>query len=146
MRTLVAVLLATVMQAGAADKHHLSRVYIYTAESPSGTVTEEEQGRRDSVRDLREAMDRKKGITVVDNRESADVVVEVTGREKREGPSGGFGGASVTEFGDTIVRVRVKAGDAETEIKGIGQAYWGRAAKDAADRLMKWIVRQSTRS
>jgi hypothetical protein len=132
---------AAVQHERPADQPRGARVYIYTAESPSGGGSEEEQGRRDSVRDLRDAMAHKKGITLVDDRDRADVVVEVIGREKREGPEGGFGGKSVTQFGDTILRLRVKAGDAESEIKGIGQAYWGRAAKDAADRLTKWIAR-----
>src|SRR5438105_745511 len=140
---LVALLLAavTVHPAPAADKHGVVRLYIYTAESPSGTLTEEEQGRRDSVSDLRDAMRHKSGIVLVDDREQAQVVVEIIGREKRDGPEGGFGGRSMTQFGDTILRLRVKAGDDESEIKGIGQAYWSRAAKDAAERLTKWIRR-----
>ena len=144
MGFVVAVLfsLAAVQEHRPAEKHSSASVYIFTAESPSGEVGEEEQGRRDSVRDLRDALRHKKGITVVDTREDANVVIEVIGREKREGPQGGFGGKSVTEFGDTILRLRIKAGDAESEIKGIGQAYWNRAAKDAADRVMKWIARQ----
>src|SRR5262245_50906458 len=103
--------LAGVQDHRSAEKHQSTSVYIFTAESPSGEVSEEEQGRRDSVRDLREAMAHRKGITIVDTRGDADVVVEVIGREKREGPQGGFGGKSVTEFGDTILRLRVKSGD-----------------------------------
>ena len=143
MQAVFAVLVTAVMlhPAVPSEKNAGVRVYIYTAESSSGNVSDEEQGRRDSVRDLRDAMRHKSGIIIVDDRDQAQVVVEVIGREKREGPQGGFGGKSVTDFGDTILRLRVKAGVDETEIKGIGQAYWGRAAKDAADRLAKWIAR-----
>ena len=68
-----------------AQKRELKRNYI-------GLVSDEEQGRRDSLRDLRDAMRRKSGIVLVDDRDHAQVVVEVIGREKREGAQGGFGG------------------------------------------------------
>jgi len=144
VRIIVALLLVPLaaQPGGATDRHRVARVYIYTAESPSGVVSDEEQGRRDSLRDLRDAMRRKSGIVLVDDRDHAQVVVEVIGREKREGPQGGFGGKSVTEFGETILRLHVKAAEAEAEIKGIAQAYWSRAAKDAAERLTKWIRRE----
>jgi hypothetical protein len=67
--------------------------------------------------------------------------VEVVGREQRDAPVGGFGGTVITPPIETIVRLHVKFGDRETDIKGIGKAYWARAAKDAAERLVKWILR-----
>ena len=62
-------------------------------------------------------------------------------REKRDSPTGGFGGRTVTPLVETMLRIRVKFGDRDTEIKGVGQAYWSRAAKDAAERLGRWILR-----
>ena len=53
-----------------------------------------------------------------------------------------FGGKAVTRMGDTIIRLHVKSGDQESDLKGMGQGTWGRAAKDAADRVVKWIARR----
>lgn len=130
---------------GVGDGPAATRVYVYAARAPSGIVTEEEQGRLDSVRDLRDAIGRKSTIALVSDASEAQVVVEVLGREKRDMPVGGFGGAAVTPSGEMIVRLRVKFGEAQAEIKGVAQAYWGRAAKDAAERLLKWIARVAAR-
>jgi hypothetical protein len=54
---------------------------------------------------------------------------------------GGFGGKMITPLGDTIIRMHISSGDRESELKGMGQGTWGRAAKDAADRVLKWIAR-----
>ena len=119
------------------------RVFVYTAEAKGDVKTEEEQGRLDSVRDIREALGHSSKIALVSDASAAQVLVEVVGREKREAPVGGFGGTVVTPLVETIVRLHVKFGDHETEIKGIGKAYWARAAKDGADRLVKWIMRMA---
>ena len=103
------------------------------------TPTEEEQGRLDSVRDVREALGRKAGLVMVSSASGATVLVEVVGREKRDAAIGGFGGTTVTPQGETIVRLHLKYG--ETDIKGVAPGYWARAAKDAADRALKWIAR-----
>lgn len=131
--------------AGAAEKGPAVRVYVYTAPSASGTQTDEEKGRLDAVRDIRDALRRKSGITLVDDRSLADVVVEITDREQRDAGGGGFGGKMITPLGDTIIRLHVTSGGHEAEIKGMAQGTWGRAAKDAADRLMKWIARNTDR-
>ena len=62
-------------------------------------------------------------------------------REKRDAPIGGFGGTAVTPQGEMILRLHLKSGEHETDVKGVAPGYWGRAAKDAADRAMKWIAR-----
>ena len=71
----------------------------------------------------------------------ATVSVEVVEREKRDAPIGGFGGTAVTPQGEMILRLHLKSGEHEIDIKGVAPGYWGRAAKDAADRAMKWIAR-----
>lgn len=137
-----------VMTAGgwqAPDKNTTVRVYVFTATSASGQHTAEEQGRLDAVGDMRDALRRKKGITVVDNQSEASVLMEVLGREQRDEPGGAFGGKAITRMGDTIIRLRVKSGDEESDLKGMGQGTWGRAAKDAADRFMKWTARREPR-
>ena len=91
---------------------------------------------------MREALEKKKGITLVNSRASANLLIEVVGREQREEPGAAFGGKAVTRMGDTIIRLHLKSGGEESDLKGIGQGTWGRAAKDAADRIVKWIARR----
>jgi hypothetical protein len=117
------------------------RVFVFTAEAKSTPPSEEEQGRLDSVRDVRDALSHKAGLVIASDATEANVLVEVIAREKRDAGGGGFGGTSVTPLGETMVRVHLKYGEHETDIKGVAPGYWGRAAKDAADRAFKWIVR-----
>jgi hypothetical protein len=141
----VTMLLAMFAAAGlqGADKVTTVRAFVYTATGASGEHTAEEQGRLDAVGDLRDALSRKKGITLVNSRADANLFIEVLGREQREEPGGGpFGGKTITRMGDTIIRLHVKSGDEESDLKGLGQGTWGRAAKDAADRIVKWIARR----
>jgi hypothetical protein len=139
-RTLMAMLVMAALQGD--DKLTSVRAFVFTATSAGGQPTPEEQGRLDAVRDMREALEKKKGISLVADRACANLLVEVVGREQGEEPQGGFGGKSVTRMGDTIIRLHIKSGDAESELKGMGQGTWGRAAKDAADRIVKWIARR----
>jgi hypothetical protein len=138
------MLLAMFAAAGlqGADKVTTVRAFVYTATGASGEHTAEERGRLDAVRDLRDALGRKKGITLVDSRADANLFIEVLGREQREEGGGPFGGKAITRMGDTIIRLHVKSGDEESDLKGLGQGTWGRAAKDAADRILKWIARR----
>ena len=124
------------------DKLTTVRAYVFTDRSPSGETSPEEQGRLDAVREMREALAKKKGITIVDDRASATLLVEVLEREQGEEPAGSFGGRSITKMGDTIIRLHIRSGENEADIKGMGQGTWGRAAKDAADRILKWIARR----
>ncbi len=121
------------------------RAYVYTATSTGAERTPEEQGRLAAVRDVQDALEKKKGITVVKDREDANLFVEVLGREQREEGAGPFGGKTITRMGATIIRLRVKSGTEESDLKGMGQGTWGRAAKDAADRILKWIARREPR-
>lgn len=118
------------------------RVYVFTETAAAAARTSEESERLEAVADMRDALKRKKGITLVDRRDEANVLMEVTGRERREEPPGSFGGKSITRMGDTIIRLRVKSGAEETDLKGMGLGTWGRAANDAAERFLKWIARR----
>jgi len=116
------------------------RIYVFaTPPAAESTPTEEEQGLQDSVRDLEELLRKKKGFVVAASADEAQVVVEIFNREERNAAQGGFGGASFTKFRETIVRVRVKAGTDQSELKGVGQGSWGSAAKDLVERLQKWV-------
>ena len=123
-----------------------ARVYVYTAQAPGGPVSEEEQGRLEALRDVQDALGRrKKDFTLVPTAEEAELIVEVVNREEREAPQGGFGGKSVSKFRDTIVRLHVKAGDDLSDMKGIGRGSWSSAAKDAVERLAKWVKNRRER-
>ena len=139
---LALVLALAMVSPQGADKLTTVRAYVFTATSASGQPSEEERGRVDAVREMREALAKKKGISVVDDRADATLLVEVVDREQGDEPSGGFGGMSVTKMGDTIIRLHIRSGDHESDIKGMGQGTWSRAAKDAADRILKWIARR----
>jgi hypothetical protein len=139
--TTMLLMVAALYPAMWADQRENVRVYVYTSPSASGQHTDEEKGRLEAVDELRGALKKKKGLAIVDDRSQADVLVEVLEREQREAPLGGFGGKQITPMGDTIIRVHVTSGEQQTDLKGIGQGTWGRAAKDAADRILKWIAR-----
>jgi hypothetical protein len=59
---------------------------------------------------MRDALRKKAGLEIVDSRSGADVLVEVLGREEREGSEGGFGGAALTKMGQMIIRLHVTSG------------------------------------
>jgi hypothetical protein len=138
------VLCLTLTPAGQA-KHQSSspapKVFVFTADPKETPPNEEEQGRLDSVKDMREALSHKAGLEIVSQLEDATVLIEVLQREKKDAGVGGFGGTSVTPQGEVMIRLHLKFGDQETDIKGVAAGYWGRAAKDAADKAFKWIVR-----
>ncbi len=140
--TVLLAMFAAVALQGPDDKMTTVRAFVYTATGASGQPTPEEKGRLDAVRDMRDALEKKKGITLVNTPETANLMIEVVSREAREEPGGGFCCKSVTRMGDTIIRLHVKYGSEESDLKGIGQGTWGRAAKDAADRVVKWIARR----
>ena len=145
MRKVVLVLftcLTVASSAGAAQAGPYSpRVFVFTADAKGATPTDEEQGRLDSVRDVRDALETKAGIVVVPTAAEAQVLVEVMGREEREAPIGGFGGAVLRKPIEAVLRLRIKIGEHETDVKGTAKGYWSRATRDAVDRAVRWIAR-----
>src|SRR5687768_2521802 len=137
---LACLALATTAAAAQAGPYS-PRVFVFTAEPKVAPPTDEEQGRFDSVRDVREAFEKKAGIVLVPTAAEAQVLVEVTGREEREAPVGGFGGTVLTKPIEAILRLHIKIGEQETDVKGSARGYWSRAAKDAVDRAVSWIAR-----
>jgi hypothetical protein len=144
MTVVVALMLCAVLAGGQAKTHGKEsiRVYISAADVRGGSPPDDAlQGRLAAVRELRDALRRKAGLSVVDDRAQADVIVEVTDREQQNAGEGGFGGVKLTPFVNTIIRVRVTFGEHQSELKGMGPGTGSRAAKDAADGLLKWIER-----
>jgi hypothetical protein len=115
------------------------RAYVFTDTSSAGP---DEGGRVEAVRELKEALHKKKGISLVDRKEDATLLVEVTGRELKDDEEGPFGGKKLTPLGDSIIRFHISSGGEESDLKGMGQGPSSRAAKDAAERILKWIARR----
>jgi len=137
---LVALLVGAVaISARAADKRPAIRVHVVAGQPTSGNQAATATGLEDSTADLREALGKRKGLTIVPSADGAQVRVEVVDREERDPAQGGFGGTSLTKFRQTIVRLRIESGSAKGELKGIGQSSWKAAAKDAAERVSKWL-------
>lgn len=138
------LVLSLVAAAGLQDHDKLTtvRAYVFTATTANGERSADEQGRLDAVRDVKEALRKKKGISLVDDRDAATLLIEVVGREQKDDVQGPFGGKAITPLGDTIIRLHLSSDGHESDVKGMGQGTWGRAAKDAADRILKWIARR----
>lgn len=117
------------------------RVYVFAAEAAGGQSTDEDKARAEGVREVREALGKKKQFQIVNDRQDADVIVEVLGREEESAGEGGFGGAKISKLSNTIIRLRISraSGGEGSELKGMGLG--GHAAKDAADRVEKWVDR-----
>src|SRR5438874_1579257 len=98
----------------APDKRTTVRAYVFTATSQSGPRSAEEQGRLDAVREVKDALEKKKGISLVDDRADATLTVEVVGREQKEDVQGPFGGKAITPLGDTIIRLHLRSGEQES--------------------------------
>ena len=143
---LVLSLVAAVTQgaSGAPNPDTLTtaRAYVFTDTASGGPSSPDEKGRLEAVRELKEALARKKGISLVDRKEDATLLIEVTGREEHEEGDGPFGGKKLTPLGDAIIRFHISSGGEESDLKGMGQGTSVRAAKDAADRILKWIARR----
>jgi hypothetical protein len=118
------------------------RAYVFTDTSSGGGSSADTKSRLEAVRELKDALARKKGISLVDRREDATLLIEVTGHEQHEDESGPFGGRKLTPLGDAIIRFHISSGGEESDLKGMGQGTTARAAKDAADRILKWIARR----
>lgn len=136
-------------------------VYVFTAETEGGFVDADSKQRADSVRDLREALRKKKTVIVVESSDDADLLVEVlrrgldeTGKTSTK-TSAGLGGLYSTTTKDTeaMVRTKLTVGEYSTEIVGKNDGritnVWRTAANNAANQIDKWInanrdrVRQS---
>ena len=124
------------------DKLTSVRAFVFTETSPSGQPDDDERGRLDAVKEMREALAKKKGISVVDNRADATLLVEVVGRELRDEGGGGFGGAQITATGDTIIRLHLRRAERGVRPEGHGPGHVEARGEDAADRIMQWIARR----
>jgi len=128
----------------------LPRLYVYTDESfDDGFLKEREQ----SVKDLREAIaGRKKVLALSDDKEHADVTVEVVERTTsvpkvriglappNSGEPGGSGPSRTVRL-----HVRARRGDDTIDVTNKNAPFendrgWVAAADDVAKQIEKWIV------
>jgi hypothetical protein len=137
---LVLTLTTAPLTAQKSSKAAAVRVFVTTAQSADAAGSDEEKGRLEVVADLQELLRGKSQFALVQTAAEAGVVVEVLNREERDMAQGGFGGASLTKFRQTIVRTKVSAGADQSELKGVGQGSWKSAAKDLVERLSKWVT------
>jgi hypothetical protein len=137
-------------QGGAAPAPQLVRVFVYTDDTGDAA---ELAGRRDSVKDLREALaGKKKTVTVVSDQTGADVVVEVTDRSvtipKVVIGVGPVAGPGTPPHPARAAHLKVKARygkDAELPFTNKNSPIessggWKGAAEDIAKQMEKWIT------
>jgi len=132
----------------------LPRLYIFTDQSPNdGFLKDREQ----SVKDLRQIFGgRKKVLTVANDEEKADVVVEVLERTTTVpkmsigvGPPTSMGGPGMT-MPSRAVHLRVRATRGETTVEFTNKTTplvnaqgWTAAADDVAKQIEKWLLKSS---
>lgn len=138
----VLVLVGVISGVHAGPKPTPHHVYVFTADTPAGASSDDLKECGDAVKDLSAALAKKKGVTIVDDSASADIKLEIVKCETRDMGNGGFGGASVTPFDQKMLHIHAASSADQADFRGEAPGYWNRAAKDAADRIAKWIARQ----
>jgi hypothetical protein len=144
---LTMVLMASSLVFAQKDKTGPFRVYVFTAEAKY--IDAESKARTDSVKDLcRFFENKKKTMVLVEDRKSAEMTLEVLGRDLV--PTGSMTTAWDPVLGDTkttqdvagTLWVRMTVGDYSTRIVGQGPAFVGAyrvAAADVLAKLDRWI-------
>jgi len=142
--TLLLVSAATVVLAG----DPASVPLFLTTPATIGGFTDPNKERQDSMKDLVEALGKKKNIRLVAAQEQAIIVLEVLGRDVRE-DSGSFTKAFGGKNEVKTVRVKLSAGAFVTELSGSsagggfgggpGRGAWKKAAYKVADQIEAWI-------
>ena len=124
-------------------------VYLTTTSNAQG-FTDPDKSRADSMKDLAEALGKKKSIRMVPAREDAVLILEVLNRGVRE-DSGHmtqvFGGKHEVKV--LRVKLSVAGGDFSAELSGEsagggmkggpGRGAWTKAAYKVADQVDKWV-------
>jgi hypothetical protein len=149
MKTIAVLLMSAAAMASAPPQKKtpapVARVYVFTAETAASPASTDRTEREEAVNDLRDALGKKKGISIVDDQADADVKIEVLKCEALDMGSGGFGGEAITPLDEKVIHLHAVSAVDQADFKGTAPGYWNRAAKDAADRLEKWIERVSTK-
>jgi hypothetical protein len=127
------------------------RIYVFIKADPSGFVDADSKDRQDTLTDLRKALSKKKGLSVVDDPKAAGVSVEILGRGFEE--TGGLNVRSPLELGPDLkpnremtIRSRLLVGDYETPIVAqnspgalFQSGRWQDLAGKLANQIEKWV-------
>jgi hypothetical protein len=136
-----------------------AKVFVFTRDMPSGSIDEQLQARRESLQDLVKALSSEKylnALTLVKNREGADVVVELVSRGEttasaanslRRAADDATASASLSSsVTKQFLRFRISAGQRMNDLTTEGQLPWSKMAERAADELARWLVENVTRA
>ena len=129
------------------------RVFVFTAESGGSPGDSAAAARVDSMKDLQAALRSKSGLSLVDGREQADVMIEVLDRGDQEtgetvsvttsSPVTGTPHTDTTRSKDAVVRVKLVVGDEVLNLQGSGSGdttrRWRTAANNVAKVIERWI-------
>jgi hypothetical protein len=150
---LTMVLMASSLLFAQKDKTGPFRVYVFTAEAKY--VDAESKARVDSVKDVRRHLEnKKKTVVLVEDRKSADMTLEVLGRDLV--PTGdmtttwdpGLGDTKTTQNVAGTLWVKMTVGDYSTKVVGRGGAFlgaWSVAADDISAKVDRWIKDNSAK-
>jgi len=141
------------------------KVFVFAEGDPSGFVDDRSTGLRDSLKDIREAIIKKGDwLELVEAREQADVVLELTERKLVERDGGlqttttsskdGKNSTSTTtrtKEHDVVINAVMTVGDYKNELTGrcdLGYLFGGayrQAAKNLVGSLESWVKKNYTR-
>lgn len=140
MRALIATLFILLPTSALAQDIN---VYVFTTETRDGFTDPDIEQRRDSVKDLRDALDGERGILLVESPDAADVTLEVLSRAKVGTGNYLLWGGAAAMWKKNTVFVGLTAGEYKTAIQGEAGAgikgHWQRAADNAAKKAREWI-------
>jgi hypothetical protein len=167
MLTLVAGGLIIATAAQAEDKPaQKAKVFVFAQKDTSGFVDQRTQDLEATVKDIREAMTKKKRdwVQLVEGREQADIVLEVTERTlvERQGQlstnttydkEGKRATSTTTQSKehDVVLKAVMSVGDYKNELTGqcdLGYLFGGayrQAAKNLVGSLEDWVKKNHTR-
>jgi hypothetical protein len=144
---LTMVLMASSLLFAQKDKTGPFRVYVFTAEAKY--VDADSKARADSVKDLRRVLEyKKKTVVLVEDRKSAEMTLEVLGRDIV--PTGNMttawdpvlGETKTTQDTGSTLWVKMTVGDYSTRIIGHGPALvaaYRVAAGEISEKVDRWI-------
>ena len=133
MAAVLALALCAVLGSGQAKSYGKEsvRIFVFTAQAAESTSPDEaQQARLSAVKELKDQLRHKAGLSIVDDRAQADVVIEVIELEQRDAGDGGFGGVKLTPLVNSILRLHLTAGRIRQTSKG-----WAREAAVARPRM-----------
>jgi hypothetical protein len=152
-KRLVSVVLTMVLMAAASplfaqkDTTRPFRVYVFAAEAKF--VDADSKARADSVKDVRRHLqNKKKTVVLVEDRASADMTLEVLGRDlvptgdMTTGRDPVLGYTRTTQDVAGTLWVKMTVGDYSTKVVGRGGAFagaWSVAADDVSAKVDQWI-------